>query len=55
MESNCCKANPYFSLGWVHGLKMGENGKFYGVCSDCKEHAEFNKQQKERKADETTN
>ena len=51
MESDCCNARPYFSLGFIHGISMAENGKYYGICGDCREHAEFNKQQTEREAD----
>ena len=46
MESNCCGANPYFALGYVHGISLAENGKFYGLCGECREHAEFNKQER---------
>ena len=48
MESDCCGARPYFALGYVHGISMGENGKYYGLCGDCREHAEFTKQETER-------
>ena len=54
MESDCCNARPYFALGYVHGISMAENGSYYGICGECKEHAEFNKQT-ERKSNETTN
>ena len=50
MESNCCGANPYFALGYVHGISLAENGKFYGLCGECREHAEFNKQEEIEKA-----
>jgi hypothetical protein len=52
MESNCCGANPYFALGYVHGISLAENGKFYGLCGECRKHAEFNK--KERKSNNGT-
>ena len=55
MESNCCGARPYFALGYVHGIRMAENSKYYGICGECKEHAEFNKQTEERKEHETNN
>ncbi len=55
MESDCCNARPYFALGFVHGISMADNGRYYGICGDCREHAEFNKQETERKANETTN
>ena len=55
MESNCCGARPYFALGCVHGISMADNGKYYGLCGDCKEHAEFTKQETEREENETTN
>ena len=41
MESTCCNANPYFALGIVHGVRMAEDGTYYGICSNCKEHADF--------------
>ena len=44
MESNCCNAKPYFALGYVHGISLAENGKFYGLCGECREHTVFNKQ-----------
>ena len=46
MESDCCGARPYFSLGYVHGIKMAVNDKYYGICSDCRGHAEFTKQER---------
>ena len=55
MESNCCNAKPYFAIGYVYGIKMADNNKYYGVCGECKEHAEFINQQKEGNTDETTN
>ena len=54
LGSECCNARPYFALGYVHGISMGENGKYYGLCGDCREHAEFTKQETERKEHETT-
>ena len=48
MESNCCGANPYFALGCAHGIRMAEDGNYYGLCGKCKEHAVFTKQQAER-------
>ena len=50
MESNCCNAKPYFALGYVHGISLAENGKFYGLCGECKEHTVFNKQEEIEKA-----
>ena len=50
MESNCCNARPFFALGYIHGIKMAENGTYYGICGECKEHAEFNKQEAERES-----
>ena len=55
MESNCCNAKPYFAIGYVYGIKMADDDKYYGVCGKCREHAEFNNQQTERESDETTN
>ena len=49
MKSNCCGVSPFFALGYVHGIKMAENGKYYGICGDCKGHAEFNKQERKNK------
>ena len=53
MESNCCGANPYFALGCAHGIRMAEDGNYYGLCGKCKEHAVFTKQQTERNNNET--
>ena len=53
LESNCCNAKPFFAIGYAHGIKMADDNKYYGVCGDCKEHAEFNKT--ERENNETTN
>tara|TARA_R100000656_G_scaffold80086_1_gene58744 strand:- start:233 stop:475 length:243 start_codon:yes stop_codon:yes gene_type:complete len=50
LGSECCGANPYFALGYIHGIHMAENGKYYGICGECKEHAEFNKQTEIEKA-----
>ena len=47
MESYCCNARPYFALGYIHGIKMAENGKYYGLCGECREYTEFNKQERE--------
>ena len=55
LGSECCGARPYFALGYVHGIRMAENSKYYGICGECKEHAEFNKQTEERKEHETNN
>ena len=55
LGSECCGANSYFALGYLHGIHMAENGKYYGICGECKEHAEFNKQTEERKEHETAN
>ena len=55
LGSECCGARPYFALGYVHGIRMAENSKYYGICGECKEHAEFNKQTEERKEHETAN
>ena len=50
MESNCCNARPFFALGYMHGISLAENGKYYGLCGECREHAEFNKQEEIEKA-----
>ena len=53
MESNCCSAKPLFTISYAHGIRMAEDNKYYGVCGECKEHAEFiqygNLKQTERK------
>ena len=49
MESNCCNAKPYFALGYIHGIKMAENGKYYGLCGECREHTVFIKQNRKGK------
>ena len=41
LESDCCNANAYFSLGCSHGIRMAEDGTYYGICSNCKEQADF--------------
>ena len=41
LTSMCCDAKPYFSLGYAHGIKTNEEGAYTGVCSYCKEGAEF--------------
>ena len=47
MESNCCNAKTYFAIGYENGIKMADNDKYFGVCGECKEHAEFNKTERE--------
>jgi len=41
LVSECCDGKPYFELGYVHGVKMNEEGAYTGVCADCKEWCEF--------------
>ena len=41
MESTCCNAKPFFAFGFTHGVRMAEDGTYYGVCGDCREHADF--------------
>ena len=55
MESNCCSAKPLFTISYAHGIRMAEDNKYYGVCGECREHAEFINQQTERETNETTN
>ena len=55
LESNCCNAKPLFTISYAHGIRMAEDNKYYGVCGECREHAEFINQQKEGNTDETTN
>ena len=28
LVSECCDGKPYFALGYVHGVKMNEEGAF---------------------------
>ena len=41
LTSICCDAEPYFELGYVHGVKVNKEGAYTGVCSYCKEWSEF--------------
>jgi len=41
LESNCCNAKPLFEIGYAHGIKIADDDKYYGVCGECREHAEF--------------
>ena len=47
MESDCCNALPYFSLGFAHGVHLTENGEYVGICGECKEHTEFTETERE--------
>ena len=55
LESDCCNAKPLFTISYAHGIRMADNDKYYGVCGECREHAEFINQQTERVTNETTN
>ena len=44
MISECCNAKAYFALGYAHGLYL-DNDKYTGICSDCKEHSTFTKEE----------
>ena len=41
--SNCCGAQPHFSLGrdFEYGVYIDDNGHYHGICGQCKEHADF--------------
>ena len=41
LTSDCCDAKAYFELGYAHGVKMNEEGIYIGICSHCKEWADF--------------
>jgi hypothetical protein len=42
LVSDCCGARPYFALGQVHGVVMGPNQTYEGVCGECKKYTTFN-------------
>ena len=52
LESDCCNANAYFSLGCSHGIRMEEDCTYYGLCGSCKEQAVFTTNEKERETNE---
>lgn len=41
MISKCCSANALFGLTGPHGIYLKEDGDYSGVCSNCREQADF--------------